>query len=259
MSTSNKIGKHSIVATPPTHQKGDYEKTHPFVCIYLLLCPLVLRANPVSDVLVDSFATSQSAPGGVGTRNTAVGGGILGGERDIHTFLTLSANGTVPGQLRVAFPNGLLTGRAGGDITYDGVDGDPSSSFFGGLGSVDLTQGGVNDRFRFDITSIANTSATLLIDVFSVNHGSSIQLNLPQSPGLFDVPFSAFLSHGSPFAFPVDFHNVGYIDFHFEMGAGDAVVMDSIAVVPEPPSLALISLGSFALFAMWRKLMSKRS
>lgn len=235
------------------------KKIHPFVCALLLLCPLTLRANPVSDVSIDSFATSQSAPGGVNTRSTAVGSGILGGERDVNTFLTMSANGTVPGQLRVAFPEGLLTGRAGGDITYDGVDGNPSASFFGGLGSVDLTQGGVNDRFRFDITSVTGSSATLLIDVFSVNHGSSIQLNLPHSPGYFDVPFSALLPHGSPFAFPVDFHNVGYIDFHFEMNTGDAVVMDSITAVPEPSALALISCASFGFLTMRRRLMSKRS
>lgn len=193
-------------------------------------------------ILIDSFETSQSAPGGVETTNVADGSGILGGERDIDSFLTLSANGTVPDQLQITFPDGQLTGRAGGDIVYDGLDYDPSSSYYGGLGSVDLTQGGVNDRFRFEITSIANISATLTIEVFSVNHGSSIQLNLPQSPGFFDVPFSQFLPHGPPFAYPVDFHDVGYIDFHFEMGTGDAVVMNSvIATVPEPWALALVS------------------
>ena len=223
-----------------------------FTATLLLLCPFMLRATPAIDVLIDSFTTPQSAPGGADTRNVADGGGILGGERDSISFLTLSANGTVPGQLRVAFPNGLLTGRAGADITYDGVDGNPSYSYFGGLGSVDLTQGGVNDRFRFDITSVTG-SAILSIDVFSVNHGSSIQLNLPNGPGLFDVPFSAFTAHGSPFAFPVDFHNVGYIDFHFNMAGGDAVVLDSIiTTVPEPSSLTLITSVSAALLGMRR-------
>jgi len=233
----------------------------PFVCGLLLVCPVRLQASPASNVLIDSFATSQSAPGGVDTRNVAAGGGILGGERDIISFLTLSANGTVPGQLSLGFPNGLLNGRAGGDITYDGVDGNPSSSYFGGLGSVDLTQGGVNDCFQFDITSIANTAATLLIQVRSVNHGSSVQVNLPQTAGILDVPFSWFHYDSSPFAFPVDFYNVGYINFHFEMGGRDLVVMDSVVAttIPEPSTLALIACMSAGLLTMRRKLMSKRS
>ena len=210
---------------------------------------LLLVISSKADVVIDSFLTSQSAPGGVETRNVADGGGILGGERDILTFLTLSANGTVPSQLQL---NGLLPFRAGGDITYDGPDHDPNSSYYGGLGSVDLTQGGVNNGLRFDITSVALTSATLRIDIFSPGHGSSVQLNLPQSAGFFDVPFSSFVPHGDPFAFPVDFHNVGYINFHFEMSGGEAIVMDSVfaTTVPEPSTLTLISCLSVGFLVM---------
>jgi hypothetical protein len=231
-------------------------KIFPIICASILSTfPLTLLTSAKADLLIDSFVTPQNAPGGVHTLNVAGGGGILGNERDFDTFLTVSADGTVPGQMKVAFPNGLLTGRAGGDITYDGVDNNPSGSFYGGLGSVDLTQGGVNIGFRFDITSIAQTSATLLIDIFSPNHGSSVQLNLPHSAGFFDVPFSSFLPYGSPFAFPVDFHNVGYIDFHFEMGGGDVVVMDSVITtnVPEPSTLALIACSTVGFLKLRRK------
>src|SRR3954454_15447601 len=82
----------------------------------LLLGQTISRA----DILIDSFQTSQSAQGGALIYNVAAGGGILGGERDFNTFLAFSANGASPGQLRVAFPEGLLTGRVGGQIVYDG-------------------------------------------------------------------------------------------------------------------------------------------
>lgn len=220
--------------------------------LFLLALPLAVLTTSKADVLIDSFSTPQSAPGGVDTRNVADGSGIIGGERDIISYLTLSANGTVANQLLIAYPNGLFTGLAGTDITYDGPDHDPSSSYYGGLGSVDLTQG-VNDRLRFDITSIANTSATLLITLRSPYHGSSVQVNLPHRPGIFDVPFASFQQEGF-MQYPVNFRNVGYIDFDFVMGSGDSVVMDSvIATVPEPAVLTLMACLPVCLLAMRHK------
>lgn len=207
-----------------------------FLFTLLLLHVTVCRA----DILIDSFETPQSAPGGVDSRNVAAGNGIIGGERDFVTYLTFSANGTAPGQMRISFPESL-TGRAGGDIIYDGIDNDPSSGSFLGLGTLDLTQGGLNDRFRFNITSIANSSATVLVEVAWPSHVSTLQLILPSTSGAFDLPFSAF----QPFATyaPVDFHQVGYISFHFEMNSGEMVTIDSIYAVPEPSALALIVVG----------------
>jgi len=65
--------------------------------VNLLLATLLLASlkSDKADVLIDSFATPQSAPGGVDTVNVADGAGILGGERDVQSFLALSANGTV--------------------------------------------------------------------------------------------------------------------------------------------------------------------
>jgi len=229
-------------------------KSEQFLCrCFLLVLPLAVLGNAKADILIDSFSTSQSAPGGIDTRSVADGSGIIGGERDILGFLTLSANGTYANQFLVSYPNGLMTGAVGEEITYDGPDHDPSSSFYGGLGSVDLTQGGVNDRLRFYITSIANTSATLLINLRSPSHGSSVQVNLPQSAGIFDVPFVWF-QPDSTMSYPADFQNVGYINFHFSMVGGDAVVIDSVlATVPEPTALTLISCLSIGFLVMRRK------
>jgi len=206
-----------------------------------------------ADILIDSFSVPQSAPGGTLIANVADGSGIIGGERDTWGFLTLSANGTVPNQLLVAFPNGLLAGRAGSDITYDGPDHDPYGGSFSGLGSVDLTEGGLDNGFRFTITSTTGTSGTLLITLRSPFHGSTYQLNLNQGPGVFDVPFSSFQPDAT-MTYPLDFHNVGYIELHFAMNSGDSVTLDNVVVtaVPEPTGLALLSILPLGLLARKR-------
>jgi PEP-CTERM motif len=225
------------------------KKIYQLAGAFFVLCPILSPATSIYDVTIDSFLAAQSAPGSVDTRSTADGSDIIGGERDIISFLSLSANGTVPGQLRIAYPDGSpMTGRAGTDVTYDGDDNNPSASSFAGLGSVDLTQGGLNDRFRLLVTSVSSTSATLTIDVNQIGRSSTIQLNLPQTPGIWDIPFASFVR--SPlviFSSGVDFHAVGYINFHFEMNQGESVTIDNIAAVPEPSTISLMFLLGLGL------------
>jgi hypothetical protein len=197
---------------------------------------LMFQATSRAEVVIDSFTTPQSASIAIGDRNTADGPGIIGGERDFVAFLLMSANGAVPRQLQIT-----SLGGGGADIYYDGNDNDPSSSSFGGMGSIYLTQGGRNDRFRFDFTSASSVPATLTIDVKNFGVGSALQVNLPQSPGIFDVPFASFPSTAV-------FHTVGYINLHFEIHGEGSFTIDRItATVPEPAALSLILSGSLWL------------
>src|SRR6266403_1027576 len=107
--------------------------------LYLIILPLALVTSSRADLLIDSFVTPQSDPGGY-SANYAVGSGIIGGERDVITSLNLYVNQTVSNQLQVSYPNDLLTGTAGANITYAGVDYNPYADLFSGLGYVDLTQ-----------------------------------------------------------------------------------------------------------------------
>ena len=205
-----------------------------------------------ADAVIDSFVTPQEAPGG-GIRNVADGSGVLGGERDIDTFLNMSANGAVANQMQIWIPiNSTLTGRAGGDITYDGNDNNPSGSSFSGLGSIDLTGGGSNDRFRFEVTSVSQSSATLsfqLLQYSGSTKASEFSMLLPTTPGIYEIPFSSFVFLTDPFyqaTGPVDFHSVGYANLHFEMVKGESITIDNIIAVPEPSVLAL-GLGVAAL------------
>jgi hypothetical protein len=214
-------------------------------CIVLFIATLLLAPPARADVLIDAFVTPQSAPGVVDSRNTTTGSDMIGGERDIWSYLSLSINIAVPGQLHLAAPS--FSSRGGAFLFYDGIDHDPSSSFFGGLGSVDLTQGGVNDRFRFEITAIASVSATMWIDVRSLSGGSTVQVNLPSMPGTFDVPFASF-TLAQPASQPVDFADVGFVQIWFAMGGKEYVTMDSIVTsVPEPSGVSFLALASLVL------------
>ena len=204
-----------------------------------LMFALAAQMSCQADLLVDSFVTSQNASGGTLVANTADGSGILGGEREFNTILTISVNGLVPGQLYLAYPSGP-TGLVGGDITYAGVDHDPHGDSFGGLGSVDLSVGGLYDRFRLEITSAHSSGSSLRVDIRQYGMGSYCMVDLPQHTGLFDIPFSLF-NQDPTFGSAASVRDVGYLNFEFVMTSGDAIAIDSIvtSAVPEPSATYL--------------------
>jgi hypothetical protein len=204
-------------------------------------CLLYWHSTTRAAVLIDSFDTPQVASVDLGDRNTADGPGIIGGERDFVTFVLLSADGVVANQLHIASPRG-----GGGDIFYDGNDNDASSGSFGGMGAIDLTQGGANDRLRFVFTDASNIPATMTIDVKNFGVGAGLQINLPKSPGIVDVPFASF-------AAPAVFQNVGYINLHFEIHGVGTYAIDTIAAtIPEPSALSLAAFAAAGIVIGYR-------
>lgn len=241
------------------YMKGRFSAFLP--AVLLLLLSVVMRGSAGAQIVIDSFVTPQSTAGSPPTFSTVQGNGILGGERDMGTFLSMSINGAAPYRLNVAFPAGLQT-AAGGDITYDGVDHNAYSTSFDGLGSVDLTGGGHYDRFRFDFANLSGYwTSTLLIQVrqyhaLQGSMGSYYQLNLPQNSGTIEIPFSAFAFDPSAvFSQPVDFHDVGSINLHFETGPGSSFSIGGITAVPEPSSLSLLF---FAAVGLWASTVGRR-
>lgn len=230
-------------------------KTPRFLLAVLsLTVSLVLPHSAGAQIVIDSFVTPQSAAGGALIRNTAIGSGILGGERDLLSFLTMSVSGTAPYRLNVSCPADL-PGGAGGDLTYDGVDHDASSSSFGGLGSVDLTGGGLYNRISFAVSGMNSYSTShLWIYVRQFGLSSFYAMDLPRTPGIVDVPFSAFARESSIiFSGPVDFRNVGYLEFHFETTAGASFELGPIMAVPEPSVLALLLCAASACLALSKR------
>lgn len=210
------------------------------------------RAVPL---YIDTFITPQSSPGATPTSSYVDGSDILGGERNLqNSFLDISAGS---GLIGISYPNGQMQGAVGSDIFYDGPRHDPMSGLFGGLGSVDFTQGGVNNALQFDITAVSGSAAWVDIQVCSPGKSSVINVTLPTRPGLFDIPFYEFaFDNSGAFSGPVNFNNVGYIDFNVGMDSGDSITLSSISavyVVPEPSPFALAAVGTAALLFVRRK------
>ncbi len=105
----------------------------------LILFPSLGSAAPI---LIDDFTALQPP---TFSPFFNVDPGILGGERDGDPGFNVVRVDELGLTLEV-FEAGVAS------LTYDGVDGSPENAF--GLGGVDLTGGGTNDRFLLDVGAI---------------------------------------------------------------------------------------------------------
>jgi hypothetical protein len=219
-----------------------------FALVLLGLSPA--QASPISQALpvaIDSFATAQPliqllAPGDVGntTQSTAVGAGILGGERDIQISMTA---GAIPGNRLSTVVGGDLLGigfeptvQGTVQVQWDGPDGDPNNLDPVGLGGFDLTQGGTQIEFLIDIFS-DDLAANLVFEVFSdAGNASIFTLNLAGAITNQNrlIPFAAFTPSLGAGA---DFTNVGAITLTITSLTELDLVLDSIGTNgPIPPT-----------------------
>jgi hypothetical protein len=219
----------------------------------LAIC-LLLPTLTHADVTVDDFSTTQVISGlGLSGSGYVSGPGILGTERDAEAYApNIDINSTVPGQFLVSNAHPVNWGTVW--LTYDGVDHNTSGSYLGGLGHVDLTQGGLNDRFRIPVTAATNRGGSLSITVRNINrYGSTISVPLPSSPEVLALPFASFqLRPGD--LYPVNFADVGYIQVSLGLYPGESYSFDMVvATVPEPSMATLLLLaGSAALYGRGR-------
>jgi len=192
----------------------------------------------------------------------AVGdGSILGNDRDVSILLSgapsldaIVAVGVIGVDLNVTDGNGMFTfgsqANSGSTVrlTYDG-------SGNAGLGSLDLTDGGINTDFalRFagsegvmpeglDVTIAAKSSlgGTLSYSGYIPDHSD------PLAPLVHRIPFADFTVAGGG----ASFETVDTLTFVFN---GDQTPnvdfsLDMVAAVPEPSSVALLGL-CLAVFA----------
>jgi hypothetical protein len=193
-------------------------------------------------LVIDNFSTGQYVPGLItGASGYVLGPGILGGERDTASYTpTVDINGSVPNHLRIF---GAVPGYGGTTfLDYDGYNYSTSTFNNDGLGDVDLTQGGLNDRFRFDFTTANYAGGTLTMNVQNAGFvGSSISVPLPSSPGILDLPFAAFQTSSSH---PVNFADAGWVRVQLWLNYGDSYTLGSISAVPEPAVGAVLLIGA---------------
>jgi hypothetical protein len=170
-------------------------------------------------LLIDDFTTVQSETGVVD------GAGILGGERDI----------SVSGDHSLSIGSGTAQAKRSAGVDpgfavffWDGDDNTTTVSL--DLGPVDLTDGGQNDRFYFDVQEIFGT-ANLAVQVYTTNSDfSQVVVNISQ-PGPYQLLFSDI--DMAPIN-PADFTSVGRLAFRIIMGAGENITLGPFIAGPDP-------------------------
>ena len=173
-------------------------------------------------ILIDDFSTtsqaglSRTCQGDIGfpVASTAVGGGILGGERDIRVDLISGPNGQRISVLVLSSDsyNHSQDGGVKGTsmCVWDGMDGNGLTIDPTGLGGIDLTQNGLQDALEVNIFS-ADLNSKLVYEVFTdAGNSSKFTLNLPGGAAseLRVIPYSSFLTN---LGVGADFTNVGAI------------------------------------------------
>lgn len=197
--------------------------------------------------LTSDFYDSGGSGSGIFTDGVAAGD-VLGGERDAvltgvagtgATFDTL-----MTGDLNFAVGGGMSGGTL--ELVYDGDDDDPLSTDFSGLDDgmgapgVDVTDGGSNDRFSFEVVGALGGLETLDVTVtlFSHNNGgvftsATQQLTAADGTGSFEYLFSGAGGFSSSTGFvTADFENVGAISILLVGSDGADVTLDNFEFVP---------------------------
>lgn len=206
----------------------------------------LLASTPVFALSIDEFDGETATT----STDTFIDGSMLGGERDITSFVG-TTYGSTGGQATVAYTAGF----AQATITYDGNDDSAANAF--GLGGVDLTAGGA-DRFLLSVTSVSNIgSMQIFIDD---SFGNAIRNGAQDinSAGLYEFAFNTFtFSNGSG----ANFNNVNAIRLVFSSNVDargpasltmDYLRTDSAVAVPEPSTFALLGL-TLAVAGVWRR------
>jgi large repetitive protein len=181
-----------------------------------------LEAQGISGTTIDDFSVANpsvtAAFPPVGNISFAAGASAssLGGERDL--LVELSAATGVGDQVTLAGTVGALTWNASllaqgryVDV-WDGADGDGDAIAFTGLGSVDLTSGGVSDSFRMLIgTDQAGATARLRVYTNATNW-SEQSIAIPNNPSNELIFKIADFTTGGAASGPANFSNVGAIE-----------------------------------------------
>jgi len=151
--------------------------------------------------------------------DASAGNGIIGGERDVETFMTVedpNFNLLTVGDGQDGNFQYIEAGpvRGGFNITYDGTDNDPQTFDPTGLGGIDLTNAGSQGSLDFYLKSDLPTA--LLVNVYTDGGNmSSYTINIEGdfNNRHYTVDFSMFdVSIGTG----ADFTNVGSIVLRFD-------------------------------------------
>ncbi len=159
--------------------------------ITLVLLGIVSWAASASgQLMVDDFTVVQSVsnPSTVTTVTDEIAAaGVLGGVRLIRL-----TNGAMAGTSSGMVSGGALTlatdTESDLEIWWDGVDDDGFTP--SGLGGVDLTQGGMYDKFVLDVTANSRPTDAMRLFVW-IDGANRCYAEFPMPVGTVEIPFSS--------------------------------------------------------------------
>lgn len=215
---------------------------------YTFVALLAAGSAQAAIITIDDFSADQAVP--AGGNSFVDDAGILGGQRDVvangagTTFNAAGGVGTA-----------AATGSSFVLLDYDGPDDNASGSSFL-LGDIDLTGGGMNDRFFLDITSVTGSILATVRVAESLSDYSEATLSGISTAGLFELPFANLSNVGTG----GNVNAAKRVFLRFNLDADEQVSITNFYVggdsttapVPEPASAALLGLGLCAA-ALLRK------
>jgi hypothetical protein len=213
-----------------------------------------LWAASAAAVLIDDFTTPQSLSGR--DQGAVDGGGILGGQREVIVETFFEA---MEGSATLGGPPGTLAAA----LIYDG-SGDPGSpgvvDLF--LGSADLTDGGLSDRFLLEITDISGVFDVFITVIEDESNASRSSFSAPVSittTGTVEIAFSDLTLISGAGA---DFASAEALVIAFDSsgdGSDDFLTIADISTVPEPGTVGqVVCLACVAGLRMLRRTMSRQ-
>jgi hypothetical protein len=211
--------------------------------LVLVACSGALAASSAqAAIVIDDFSVGQGPHNQFNGWDVWTAGPMLNGGRR-----TYFQNASGVGSPSVEVQNNRLSMSKNGDssafpvisVYYNGADkqGNPAGT--------DLTEGGTNDRFRFD-SVVANGVFLLAMQVKMTNGAFSTgYFYADSSDGVIDVLFSGFDSNK-------DFTKIQQVYFEFQLANyagqnnGTSISTGTLSVVPSPSAASLMGLSALA-------------